>query len=227
MSTENPPLAMPQYVLDRVMQKRGRIRIFDAFDPARTALVVVDMQRYYVDGLAEAQQIIPVINRLAGTVRARGGVVAWVRMTAGLKGASLWPLYHDHFFTPEQGAQHRDQLSEGAPGHALHPGLDVQPGDLHASKSRFSAFLPQSCDLHPLLQQRGIAHVAICGAVTNHCCETTARDAMMLDYQVAMVSDANAARYPQDHLNGLTTILQNFGDVVTAAEFSNELLGGR
>jgi nicotinamidase-related amidase len=225
MSEQNTPLAMPQYVIDRVIQKRGKVRVFDSFDPARTALVVIDMQRFYVDGLAQAKQIIPTINRLAAQTRARGGTVAWVRMTSGLKGTSLWPLYHDFFCTPEQGAQHRDQLSAGSPGHELHPDLDVRPEDLHASKSRFSAFLPHCCDLHAQLQQRGLTNVAICGTVTNHCCETSARDAMMMDYQVAMISDANAARFEQDHIYGMTTVLQNFGDVVTADEFLNSMLG--
>ena len=47
------------------------------------------------------------------------------------------------------------------------------------------------------------------------CCETAARDAMMLDYRVIMVSDANAARYDEDHAAGLTSFYQSFGDVRT------------
>lgn len=215
---------MPDYVIERVMQKRGRLRVFDRFDPRRTALVIIDMQRYYVQDLQPALRIIPTINEVARNLRERGGVVAWVSMTAGRDGVSLWPLYHDHFFKPENGARHRDQLSPGSPGHELHPDLDVQPGDILASKSRFSAFLPGCSDLHEQLQARGIGNVAIGGVVTNFCCETSARDAMMLDYQVAMVSDANAARYPEDHQNGLTTVFQSFGDVVTAREFLGDML---
>jgi isochorismate hydrolase len=54
--------------------------------------------------------------------------------------------------------------------------------------------------------------------VTNFCCETSARDAMMLDYRVVMVSDCNAARFEEDHLNGLTTVFQSFGDVYDTDE---------
>lgn len=215
---------MPPHVIERVLQKRGRLRIFDRFEPERTALVVIDMQRFYVDGLPPALDIIPVINRLARGFRAKGACVAWVSMTAGKDGKSLWPLYHDYFFSAENGAKHRDGLTPGNPGHALHPDLDVQPGDIQASKSRFSAFLPGVCDLHEQLARRGIQNVAIGGVVTNFCCETSARDAMMLDYRVAMVSDANAARYPEDHQAGFTTVFQSFGDVLTSDEMLDEVL---
>jgi isochorismate hydrolase len=60
--------------------------------------------------------------------------------------------------------------------------------------------------------------------LTNFCCETSARDAMMLDYRVAMISDANAARFQEDHDVGFTTVFQSFGDVVTADQMVNEIL---
>src|SRR5690242_4105298 len=95
------PYAMPPYVIERVMKKRGRLRVFDRFAPHETALVVVDMQTFYVSDVPPAIAIIPNINRLAQAFRARGAVVAWVKMTAGEGGRSLWPVYHDYFFTPE------------------------------------------------------------------------------------------------------------------------------
>ncbi|MDX3893925.1 cysteine hydrolase [Pusillimonas sp.] len=215
---------MPSHVIERVMQKRGRMRIFDRFEPSRTALVVIDMQRFYVEGLPPATRIIPVVNRLAQGFRAKGASVAWVSMTAGEGGESLWPLYHDYFFSADNGARHRDGLTPGNPGHQLHPDLDVRAGDIRASKTRFSAFFPGVCDLHEQLAARGIENVAIGGVVTNFCCETSARDAMMLDYKVAMVSDANAARYPEDHQAGFTTVFQSFGDVLTSDEMLDEVL---
>jgi len=47
---------------------------------------------------------------------------------------------------------------------------------------------------------------------------------MMRDYKVVMVSDANGARYPEDHLAGLTSFFQSFGDVRTTDEVINDLL---
>ena len=218
------PFEMPAYVIDRVMKKRGRIRVFERFEPSETALVVIDMQEFYVRDVPEAIAIIPNINRLAAAMRARGGTVAWVKMVAGRDGKSLWPIYHDYFFTAENGARHRDNLTEGAPGQALRADLDAQPGDIYASKSRFSAFVPGKSDLMEKLGERGIRNVVIVGMLTNFCCETSARDAMMLDYRVAMVSDANAARYAEDHNIGFSTVFQSFGDVVTVDELLGEML---
>jgi nicotinamidase-related amidase len=75
-----------------------------------------------------------------------------------------------------------------------------------------------------MLEARGIHNVIITGMLTNFCCETSARDAMMLDYRVAMISDANAARFQEDHDVGFTTVFQSFGDVVTADQMVNEIL---
>lgn len=222
--SESKPFVMPSYVIERVMAKRGRLRVFDSFDPKETALVVVDMQKFYVGDIVPALNIIPNLNRLAAEMRRLGGAVAWVSMTAGEGGKSLWPLYHDYFFKPESGARHRDQLTAGADGHRIHPNLETLPHDIYASKNRFSAFLPSASDLHPKLVERGIRNVIVGGMLTNFCCETSARDAMMMDYRVVMVSDANAARYEEDHHSGLTSVYQSFGDVLTTDEVINDLL---
>jgi len=224
--TKPVPFEMPAYVIDRVMKKRGRFRVFDHFEPAQSALVVIDMQVFYVTDVPPAVAIVPNINRLAKAFRERGGTVAWVKMTAGENGKSLWPLYHDLFFSKENGDRHRDNLTAGAPGHALYPDFDARPEDIYAEKSRFSAFLPGKSNLPEKLAARGITNVAITGMLTNFCCETSARDAMMLDYRVAMISDANAARYDEDHNAGFTTVFQSFGDVVTTDEMINEILQG-
>lgn len=222
--TQPAPFQMPQYVIDRVLKKRGRLRVFERFEPRESALVVIDMQEFYVRDVPSALAIIPNLNRLARAFRERGGQVAWVQMVAGENGRSLWPLYHDWFFTPENAQRHRDHLTKGHPGQALHADLDVRPDDIHAEKRRFSAFIAEHSDLPEKLRARGIRNVAITGMLTNFCCETSARDAMMLDYRVAMVSDANAARYQDDHDVGFQTVYQSFGDVVTVDELLGEIL---
>jgi nicotinamidase-related amidase len=224
MADQPKGFEMPEYVIGRVMNKRGRLRVFDRFEAPETAVVVVDMQKFYVSDVQPAIAIIPNINRLAAAFRAKGALVAWVKMTAGQGGKSLWPLYHDYFFTKEAGARHRDNLTEGADGHQLHPDLDVRQGDCFASKRRFSAFMPGHSELLDKLAQRGIKNVVITGMLTNMCCETSARDAMMLDYKVVMVSDANAARFEEDHNTGFTTVYQSFCDVLSTDEVLNELL---
>jgi ureidoacrylate peracid hydrolase len=218
------PYGFPQYVIDRVMAKRGRLNVFDRFDPVRTALLVIDMQNFYVGEIASVVGIIPNINRIAGELRRRGGLVVWAGMTAGEGGKSLWPIYHDYFFTPEKGANHRDQLSPHHPGHEFHADLDIAAGDVIVHKSRFSPFIAGASNIEDVLRGRGIDSLIVTGTATNMCCESAARDAMMRDYKVVMVSDANGARYPEDHLAGLTSFFQSFGDVRTTDEVISDLL---
>ena len=149
------PYGFPQYVIDRVMAKRGHLNVFDRFEPARTALLVIDMQNFYVGEIASVIGIIPNINRLARELRARGGLVAFVGMTAGEGGDSLWPIYHDYFFTPEKGANHRDQLSPGHPGHKFHADLEIQDSDVIVYKSRFSPFIQGASNIEEILRPRG------------------------------------------------------------------------
>jgi nicotinamidase-related amidase len=215
---------MPPYVIERVLAKRGRLNVFDRFDPRKTALLVIDMQNFYVGEIPSVLAIIPNVNRLAARMRELGGLVVWVGMTAGQDGTSRWHIYHDHFFTPERGANHRDQLSPGHPGHAFHADLAIDPQDPVVYKSRFSPFIAGASNLHEVLQARGIENLIVTGTATNMCCESAARDAMMLDYKVVMVADANGARYDDDHLAGLTSFYQSFGDVRTTGEVIDQLL---
>ena len=150
-------LKIPDYVIERIMAKRGRLNVFDRFDPSKTALVVIDMQNFFVAEVDTAKSICPNINRLADAVRARGGVVAWVLLTVAeeMDGPSLWPIYHDYFFTPAKMKAHKDGLTEGSEGHRLYETLEVREEDLIARKSRFSTFIQGSSDLDERLRARG------------------------------------------------------------------------
>jgi len=213
---------MPQYVIDRVMKKRGRLHVFEELDPKKTALIVIDMQNAFVKGKVKAETalaIMPTINNLAKNLREMGGHVAWVQLQAGTPdGKSIAELYHKYFFKAENAENHRSQLTPGDWGYEICEELDVQDGDIRAWKSRHSAFIHGHGNLHELLQAKGIENILIAGTVTNFCCESTGRDAMMLDYRAVMLSDCCAARFPEDHSAGLTTFFQSFGDVYTADE---------
>lgn len=224
-------MQMPQYVLDRVTSKRGREHVFEALDPKVTALMVTDMQNAFVKGKVKAEAalaVMPNINRLAAELRAMGGAVAWVQLQAGkADGSSVAQLYHKYFFTAEGAEAHRSGLTPGDWGFELCEELDVLEEDIRSVKTRHSAFVPGHGDLHKQLQARGIENLLIGGTVTNFCCETSARDAMMLDYRVVMVSDCNAARFEEDHMNGLTTVFQSFGDVYDTDEAIGVLTRGQ
>jgi ureidoacrylate peracid hydrolase len=214
-------VTLPEELRVALRQRRGRDDVFPSWTPARTALLVVDMQNHFVapGALAEvplARGIVPNINRLAEALRRARGLVVWIRSTFAPDGAQAWPMFFDNFVTSaEARAALRLALSPGQWGHEFWPALDIRDGDLIVSKTRFSAFIQGASDLEPLLRQRGIDTVLVAGTLTNVCCESTARDAMMRDFRAIMIEDANAARSDADHLAGLSTVVQVFGDVVT------------
>ena len=218
---------MPQHVVDRVIEKRGRLNVFESFDPTKTAFLVIDMQNFFVSGVQACLDIIPNINRLSETVRNKGGLVAVVVLTVAEThdGPSLWPIYHDNFFTAEKREAHKNGLTRGSEGHALYPTLVTSPTDLISEKTRFSALVQGSSALHEKLQERGIENVLVGGTLTNMCCESTARDAMMIGYKAIMVEDCNASRNAEDHLVGLTSVYQSFGDVRSTEDVITNVLG--
>lgn len=208
---------IPDYVIERIMAKRGRLEVFDTFEAPKTALLVIDMQNFYVAEVDTAISIVPNINRLAAACREKGAPVIWVIMRcAESEGApSQWQIYHKYFFTDAKGQNHLTKLSPGNEGYEIYPDLEVRDEDRIVTKRRFSPFIVGASDLHETLQGLGIENLIVAGTATNMCSESTARDAMMLDYKVVMVEDANAARYDDDHLAGLTSFYQSFGDVRT------------
>ena len=207
-------------IVERMRVRRGSLHVFDRLEPANTALVVIDMQRAFLEPGAPsetpaARDAVPVINRLARTVRATGGVVAWVQATFERGG---WPVFFDYMVKPELSEAILAALREGAPLQELWPELEVRATDLTATKSRYSAFFPGACDLPQRLRLRSIDTVLITGTLTNVCCEASARDAMMDNFKVMMIADGNGARSPAEHVATLTTVVQTFGDVRWADE---------
>jgi ureidoacrylate peracid hydrolase len=208
-------ISIPEAVLDAIKRQRSKLFRFERLVGPRTALVVIDLQNcFMLPGMPvevpTAREIVPNVNRLAAAVRAVGGIVAWVKMT--LEGQQeSWSV----FFQGDDRRATLDELTPGSRGHELYAGLDVRPTDLVVHKSRYSAFIQGSSDLDQQLRARGVDTVIIVGTLTNVCCESSARDAMMLNYRVVFVSDANAALSDAEHNATLATIFRVFGDVET------------
>jgi ureidoacrylate peracid hydrolase len=219
---------IPQSVKDRVIKRQGKLLSHDSIDAGRTALVVVDMQNYFVaEGFAaevpKARDIVPNINRMAKALRAAGGTVVWVQTTA--TGAmEQWANHHNHMLTPDRVDKRLTQLNEGHDGFKVYPKLETLPADLRIKKIKYSAFIAGSSDIDVQLKSRGIDTLLITGTVTNVCCESTARDAMMLDYRVVMLSDGNASLTDEEHAASLNNFLIFFGDVMTIDEAASRLV---
>lgn len=221
---------LPQPVIDRIVARRGRLHGFEAIDSTRTALVVVDMQNVFCAPQAAvevplARAIVPNINRLARETRAAGGLVAWVQMT--IKSHADWALVVDNLLSRETGERVLREVKPGSEGHALWPKMETAPQDIYVFKNRYSAFLPSSSDIAAQLRRRGIDTVIIVGTLTNVCCESSARDAAMMDFKTFMISDANAALNDEAHLGTLINFIQTFGDVRTTDEMITLLQAGQ
>lgn len=112
----------------------------------------------------------------------------------------------------------RQAFTPGDFGHAIYPELDVAEGDLRVRKTRFSALIQGSSDLDAMLRARGVDTLIVVGTATNVCCESTARDAMMLNYRVFFVSHANACRTDAEHNATLASLMVMFADIRATGE---------
>ena len=216
-------IAIPSYAIDRALARRGRLHPFDDLDPARTALVAVDLQNGFMAPgqpaeIAQAREIVPDVNRLARATRAAGGTVVWLQNTITPESEQSWSVWLGNFAGADWGPRMRQAFTPGDFGHALYPGLNVLPGDLTVRKTRFSALVQGSSDLDAVLRARGLDTLIIVGTATNVCCESTARDAMMMNYKVFFVSDANACRTDEEHNATLAILMVMFADVRSTDE---------
>ena len=214
---------MPQWAVDRVLQRRGKLHVHDDMDPKKTALVVVDLQSGFMVPEHTPMPVktsigtVPNVNRLAATLRATGGKVFWIKNTTSPASVKEWSNWYA-MSRPELVQERIDAFVAGAPGHKIYADLEVRPEDEIVFKYRFSAFVQGSSDLPKRLKDGGYEHVLIVGTVTNVCCESSARDAMMLNFKTTMVSDGNSAHSDAEHTATLAAFYSVFGDVMTSDE---------
>jgi ureidoacrylate peracid hydrolase len=206
-------------VVDRVTARRGGVRVFDTIDPKKTAHVVVDLQNGFmapgaICEIDTAREIVPNVNRISAAVREAGGLVVYIQNTLDAEAIRTWSTYLDYFCSPARRAAMIETFTPGAEGHQLWPELEVLPHDLIVRKSRFGAFAPGASDLHAILSGRNVDTIIITGTATQVCCESTARDAMMLNYKVFFIDDGNATFTDQEHNATLSAMAHTFCDVL-------------
>lgn len=224
-------IEIPDFVISRVMERRGRVRLYDSVDPARTAMVVVDLQNGFMAPgqpaeIAYAREIVPNVNRIGAALRAAGGLVVYIQNTVTPDTLSEWSTWFDHFLAEPYRERMIRAFERGSFGHALYPELDVRAADWLVEKQRFGAFVPGASDLDARLKARGIDTLIIVGTATNVCCESTARDAMMMNYKVVFVSDGNACRTDAEHNATLGNMLALFADVQSTDEVIATIAAG-
>jgi ureidoacrylate peracid hydrolase len=198
-------------------------------DPARTALVNVDIQNCFVENSPiaspEGPAVLKRINRLIASARPLGVKIIhtahWLR-----------PDYSNIGVLDQviPAVKHHRLIEEGTFSAALHKDLDVKPQDIILSKPRFGAF--HGTDLELILRSNGIDTVIVSGIATNVCCETTAREANMRDFKVFFLSDGTAtfdtSGVPAAEIQRgtLANIAAVFGEVLTIDQMLGKLRAG-
>jgi nicotinamidase-related amidase len=206
VATADHAWSIPAREYERHESRRGQRFAYSRLTARTTALVVVDMVRFFADNPC-FRGIVPRINRLAGEVRDCGGVVAWV--VPEQAEPTPWAV---EFYGAEVARAYADSGGSGAITDRLASGLSVGESDVMAEKSAPSAFFPGRSTLPGALEERGIDTVLITGTVTNVCCESSVRDAATLGYRTVLVADACATVDDDAHNTALRIVYRSFGD---------------
>ena len=178
-----------------------------SFDPATTALVMIDMQRDFVEphGFGEAlgndvsllRRAIEPCTRLLEAARQAGLLIVHTREghRADLSNCPAAKLTRGgKTFIGQQGSMGRI-LIQGEPGHDIIPELYPLSGEPIIDKPGKGAFY--ATDLHLILQARGIKSLIICGVTTEVCEQTTSREANDRGNEELIPEDCCASYFPE------------------------------
>jgi len=209
-----------EHIVERVMARRKKYHWFTELDASKTALVVIDMQNTFCEPnspaeVPQSREIVDPINKFAKSFREKGGQVVWVLHANSQMGdKSDWELFFNNVVSAE--VKTRTMASLSPDKQKVWKDLTVDEKDITIIKNRYSALISGSSSLERVLRNLGIDTVLIAGTKTNICCESTARDGMMLDFKIVMVEDCCAALSDDEHQAALESIIQQFGDVRTS-----------
>lgn len=183
----------------------------------RAALVVLDLQRYFLEPdapafLPAAPAVVPAVLGLVRAFCAAGRPVVFTRHAdpEGEAGRAMEDWWGRRL--------HRDD-----PWAALSPDIAVLAGEPVLVKTTYSAF--QGTGLADLLKARGADTVVLCGVQTHLCVETTARHAFALGFRPVVVADATAAPDLDLHLGALRGLGHGLARVVLSADIVAGVMG--
>ncbi|MEC9341576.1 MAG: isochorismatase family cysteine hydrolase [Pseudomonadota bacterium] len=167
-----------------------------------SALVIIDMQHDFVMPGAPftvrgAQASVPALRRLLDGCRERAVPVCHVTRSYRADGADV-----EGFRLPA--FRHRPGVVAGTPGCQIIPELQPLPGEYQIVKPRFSAFMGTSLDL--LLRRLVVNRLLICGTQYPNCIRATVMDAVALDYEVTLVTEATSAQTQEVAAGNLTDL---------------------
>ena len=176
--------------------------------PSRCALLVIDMQQYFLSIAA------PIIGNVLSIIEASRSVDIRTIFTR-----------HGHKNISEDGgmlaAWWGDLIEYGSKDWELINALKPSDTDGVIDKNRYSVF--HGTGLDESLKSRKIEELIITGVMTNCCCETTARDAFVRDYRVFFVSDATATANDELHLASLKNLAFGFAHIISTEQLCHYL----
>lgn len=184
--------------------------------PSKSALVVVDMQRFFLDPASPTftsggPAAIPGIARLIEAFRKAGRPV----------------IYTKHVHHPDDldsGIMKwwwKGKCVEGSPESEIDPSLAPLPREKVVLKHRYSAFF--DTDLGTVLRCLAVEDLVLCGVMTNLCVESTARDAYFRDYRVFVPADGTGSIDENLHVASLMALAFGFACVTTCAAVASAL----
>lgn len=206
-----------------------------ALVPARTAIVLIDLQNDVVRGsgpfyeqLAEQvrqRKVIENAVRLVDGARATGAKIFFVKVVRRPDYAEVVDQLTELVVRGKAGpAKKQVSLVEGTPGARLVDELQPQPEDYVLVKKRRSAFYSTELDFH--LRTLGIDTVAIGGVATDLGVENTVRDGWDRDYNLIVVSDISAAYPPTAHDYAINSVFPRMARIMTTDQILDQLQQG-
>jgi bifunctional isochorismate lyase / aryl carrier protein len=180
------------------------------FITERTALLVIDMQGYFLHppshaSFPEAEEIMDNVISLVDSFRSSRRPIIFTR--------------HAVRSDEDPGIMVRwwgDVPGENDPLSQIDDRLEPDKDGTIVRKNRYSAF--SGTELEGILRDLRVDKVVITGVMTHLCCESTARDAFMRDLEVFFVMDATATDHEDLHMGSLRALADGFAIVVTTEE---------
>ncbi|MGB2963442.1 MAG: isochorismatase family protein [Anaerolineales bacterium] len=181
-------------------------------DINRAALLILDMQRYFLDPdshafIPSAGAIIPGLNRLGELFRFNMRPVIASQHINTAEDAGMMSTWWS------------DLLTDDHPMINLHPDLDIKEGEILA-KSQYNAFYQS--DLADILGQSNTEQLVVCGVMTHLCCETTAREAFVRGFEVFFPVDGTASYNQKFHQASLQNLAHGFAILTTVEQLLQE-----
>lgn len=178
------------------------------FDYAHTALIVIDMQRDFIEPGGFGASLGNDVTPLGAIVPTVAELLIWARRNRLLTVHTRESHAPDLSDCPPS-KLHRGKpalrigdpgpmgriLIRGEPGCEIVPALRPAPGEIVIDKPGKGAFYDTG--LNAMLQKFGISHLLIAGVTTEVCVQTTMREANDRGYECLLVEDATASYFPQ------------------------------